>query len=62
MLGGVAPGVARLSAAMQQHHRVAGIAIDVGDEPVAGSTREHRGRRLKMLHGRLAKNSSTPAL
>ena len=51
MLGGSPPGVARLSAAMQQHHRLARIAIDVGDQPVAGGAGEYRGRGLKMFHG-----------
>ena len=62
MLGGVAPGVARLSAAMQQHHRIAGIAIDVCDERIAGSANEHRGRGLHVFHARCDRNSSTPAL
>ena len=62
MLGGAAPGMAGLPAAMQQQHRLAGVAIDVGDEPVAGGTGEHRGCGLQMLHGRLFRNSSTPAL
>ncbi|MEA2871220.1 MAG: hypothetical protein QOH67_1196, partial [Hyphomicrobiales bacterium] len=44
------------------HHRIAGIALDVGDERIAGSASVHRGRGLEVLHGRLAKNSSTPAL
>ena len=42
----------RLPAAMQQQHRLAGIAEDVGDQPVAGGAFEHRGRGLQMLHGR----------
>ena len=33
MLGGAAPGVARLPAAVQQQHRLAGVAEDVGDQP-----------------------------
>ena len=52
MLGGAAPGVAGLPAAMEQQHGLSGIAIDVGDQPVAGGTCENRGCGLQVFHGR----------
>ena len=63
MLGGAAPGMAGLSAAMQQQHRLAGIAEHIGDQPVAGGAGEHRGCGLQMPHGAVLRGmSSTPAL
>ena len=62
-LGGLAPRVARLSAAMQQRDRTAGVAEDVGDETIAVSSGEGFGMgRHQPRHGRSSRNFTTPAL
>ncbi len=63
LLGGRAPGMAGLAAAMEQQHDRPLLAIDVGDEPVAAGTGEQRDGRLdRGAHGRSSRNASTPSL
>ncbi len=64
LLGGLAPGVAGLSAAMQQKDGIALLAEDIGGELVAvGAEEGRRGRCDVARHSRsLSRNCSTAAL
>jgi hypothetical protein len=63
LFAGLLPGVPGLAAAVQQQHRRALFAINVGRERIARRTGEHRSRgRDVPRHECCPKNSSTPAL
>ena len=62
MFGGAPPGMTRLSAAVQKHHRRPVIAEHIRNQRIASRSLEHRGRGLKVLHDRSLRNARAPAL